>query len=225
MKYQSLLIALICAISLFNCNREASEDVNQDRIFTVYELFYNANEDKTYARATFFFSNINGTRLELSDPSEVTFNGDILTFNRLLAYYEKEYAGFVSSGTFEWIDTEENTYQNSIEVHTIDYASGIDTIDRSNSFDLAWSGDALAQDELVTVTINGENEADARIFITNDVGATSIILAKDKLGEVGQGPGTVFMDRSYSPELLDATGAGGTITGRYRPENLEVYMK
>jgi hypothetical protein len=225
MKLQSLFIALLCAITLFNCNRESSADVNQDRIYTIYELFYNANEDKTFARATFRFSNEVGTLLELSEPSQVTFNGDILTFNRVLAYYEREYAGFVDSGTFEWTDTEENTFINSAQVNNIDYAATIDTIDRSASYELNWSGNPLAEDELVTLTINGENEGDARLFTTNDIGASSIILAQNILEQVGQGPGTLFLDRSFSPELLDATGAGGRVTGRYRPKNQTPYMK
>lgn len=225
MKIQSLIIALLCTVTLFNCNRESSDAVNQDRIYTVYELFYNANEDKTFARATFHFSNELGTRLELADPSQVTFNGDILTFNRLLAYYEREYAGFIDNGTFEWIDTEENKFINTIQVNSIDYAATIDTIDRSSSYELSWSGDPLVENELVTLTINGENEGDARLFTTNDIGANSIILAQNILQQVGQGPGTTFLDRSYIPTLLDATGAGGRITGRFRPQNQMPYMK
>jgi len=225
MNYRSLLFALSLGLILSSCNSETSDNVNQDRIYTIYELFYNANQDKTYARATFRFSNEVGTLLELSDPSMVSFNGDELTFNSVLAYYEREYAGFVESGTFEWTDTEENVYQNTVEVHTIDYSGTIDTIDRSSSYELAWEGDPLAEDELVTVTINGENEGDARVFTTNDIGSSSIILSKNLLGQVGQGPGTIFMDRSYSPELLDATGAGGRRTGRYRAENQQPYMQ
>ena len=64
-----LVILSLLTISLFSCNREESNTVEQDRIFTEYELFYNANEDKTYARATFKFSNVFGTKLELSQPS------------------------------------------------------------------------------------------------------------------------------------------------------------
>ncbi|MCB0552469.1 MAG: hypothetical protein KDD02_02870 [Phaeodactylibacter sp.] len=52
----------------------------------------------------------------------------------------------------------------------------------------------------------------------------SIILGKDKLEKIGHGPGTAFMDRSFTPALIEATGAGGRLTGRYRPENQEVFM-
>lgn len=224
--FQFSALAALAVLILTSCVRESSEDVNQDRIFTDYELFYNANQDKTYARATFRFSNATGTNLELANPSKVTFNGDMLTFNNVLAYYEKEYAGFVQSGTFVWEDLDGNTFTNDIEIHEIAYpAGGIDTIPRNAAFDLAWEGDPLADKEFVTVTVNGENELDAQIFITNDVGSQSIILAKNQLEKVGQGPGTVWMDRSCLPGLTQETGAGGKITGRYRPENLQVYFE
>jgi hypothetical protein len=220
-----LMLFAIASVSLFSCNREASDTVDQDTIFTSYELFYNANEDKTYARATFQFSNAFGTKLELTQPSEVTFNGDILTFRPALAYYEREYAGFVTSGTFEWNDLDGNVFSNAIEVHPIDYAVGIDTISRAGSFELGWQGEPLEQFEVVTVTVNGENELDAQVFATSNIGAQSIILDKDKLERLGDGPGTVFMDRSYILQPAQATGAGGLVTGRYRPENLAVYIK
>lgn len=220
-------IALSCFAILFlaSCTREASNSVDQDRIFTVYELFYNANEDKTFARATFYFSNELGTRLELAGDSRATFNGDPLTFNAVLAYYEREYAGFVDSGTFDWVDTEGNTYQNTITVNPIEYAAAIDTIDRSASYELFWEEEPLSEEETVTVTINGENEGDARLFTTNDVGANSIILAKNLLEQVGAGPGTLLLERSFSPPIADAPGAGGRIVGRYRPVNQMIQLK
>lgn len=220
-----LSLVLLAITSLTSCIREESSAVNQDRIFTEYELFYNANEDKTYARATFKFSNAAGTNLDLSDPSKVLFNDQELTFNPLLAYYEKEFPGFVPNGTFKWTDLDGNDFVNTIEIHSIGYAPGIDTIARDAAFELNWSGNPLAQKELVTVTINGENELDAQIFTTNDVGAQSIILAKDKLSRLGAGPGKVFLDRSYLPELSEKTSAGGIILGRYRPANLSVQIK
>ncbi|MCB0563117.1 MAG: hypothetical protein KDD01_01930 [Phaeodactylibacter sp.] len=217
--------ALLCGLAIFSCNSESSDTVDQDRIFTVYELFYNANQDKTYARATFHFSNELGTNLQLAGDSKVTFEGDPLTFNPVLAYYEREYAGFVATGAFEWTDTDGSLFRNTVEIHPISFAPGIDTIDRSQSYELFWEDGELKANEIILLTINGENEGDARIFSTNDVGATSIILAKDKLSEIGQGPGTAFLERSYLPGIQEAPTAGGRITGRQRAENLEVYMK
>ncbi|MCB0683851.1 MAG: hypothetical protein KDC32_23540 [Saprospiraceae bacterium] len=221
--FLSLFATLL--LSLNSCVRESSDSVDQDRIFTDYELYYNANEDKTYARATFRFSNALGTKLELAAPSEVTFDGDLLTFNQALAYYEKTLAGFVQSGVFEWKDTEGNVFTNTISINEIGYPVELDTIVRSGSYDLIWTGDPLGDHENVTLTANGENEADAQLFFTNDTGAQNIVLGKDKLEKIGAGPGTLFMDRRYQPALSQATGAGGLLTGRYRPENAEVVFE
>ena len=205
-----------------SCQRETSDNVNQDKIYTEYELFYNANEDKTYARAIFRFSNALGTNLELADGSEVRFEGDVLTWKPVFAYYEREYAGFKTSGTFVWDDLDGNSFSNAISINEIQYPLGIDSIGRDAAFELTWDGAPLANDESVTVTVNGENEGDAKIFLTDNVGSNSIILDKDKLEGVGAGPGKIWMDRHYSPMLLQETSAGGKITGRYRPDNLEV---
>ena len=121
LSYFAALAALTMLLAS-GCFREPSDSVNQDKIYTDYELFYNANEDKTYARATFKFSNLTGTKLELSDPSEVTFEGDLRSFKPALAYYEKTLPGLVSSGTFEWKD--------------IAFPAGLDTLMRGASFTL-----------------------------------------------------------------------------------------
>ncbi|MBI5916271.1 MAG: hypothetical protein HY842_12920 [Bacteroidetes bacterium] len=223
-RFTAMLTIATLAFSFTSCIRETSDSVDQDKIFTNYELFYDANADKTYARATFTFSNLLGTKLELSNPSKVTFNGDMLSFQNALAYYEKEYAGFVESGTFVWEDTEGNTFTNEISIHEIAFPAGVDTILRSAAYELTWVGDSLSQSETVILTVNGENELDGQIFSTNNLGSQSIILDKDKLGKVGQGPGMMWLDRNYLPALTQATSAGGIINGRYRPTNQPVYF-
>lgn len=218
------LLIVFVALTIFSaCEREDSADVNQDRIYTKYELFYNANEDKTYARAVFRFGNALGTLLELSEPSQVSFNGDVLSFKPALAFYEKEYAGFVESGTFTWQDTEGLTYINSITVNTIDYPE-IDTIPRNAAYELFWIGDSLSNNESVTLSANSVLEGDAQVFTQTNINAKSIILALNKLEKLGQGTGTLWMDRLFSPDLDEKTDAGGEITGRYRPVNKEVYF-
>ncbi|MDD3875109.1 MAG: hypothetical protein PHT69_00650 [Bacteroidales bacterium] len=224
-KTANYLPLVILGIMLLNaCAREESSDVNQDKIHTAYELFYNANEDKTYARATFKFSNALGTNLKLTSPSEVTFNGDVLTFKDALAYYEKEYAGPISTGTFKWVDTDGNEFENTISLKSINYPTPLDTISRSAAYELFWVGDSLIDNEKVVLTVNGVLEGDAQIFTQDNVNAKSIILALNQLQALGQGNGTLWMDRYFTPALSEKTSAGGLITGRYRPINKSVYL-
>lgn len=220
------LFALFAALMLnTGCERENSDTVAQDKIHASYELFYDANVDKTYARATFKFSNALGTNLQLVDPAEVSFEGDRLVWKEALAYYEKEYAGLVSTGEFMYVDLDGSTFINSVTINNIDYPANLDTIARDAAYELFWVGDPLAADEDVRVTVNGVLEGDLQSFINADDGATSIILGKNKLEQLGQGQGTVWMDRRNSPPIQQATSAGGITTGRYRAPNATPYLK
>lgn len=225
MRY-TLFILSICSI-LFTtaCQRESSADVNQDRIYTHYELFYNANEDITYARAWFRFGSITGTQLELAAPSEVTFEGDKLAFNKVLAFYEKQYPGLKSTGKFHWEDTEGKAFDNTVTIHAIDFGVVPDSIARTSALTIPWTGDALGADEAVGTWINGENEGDAQAAITIETGATALIVPLNKLEKVGAGPGKIYLERRSAPALAEATGAGGYGAGVYRAKTQNVVFK
>ncbi len=216
---------ILTTLFFIGCRSEESELVDQDTIYTTYELFYNANQDITYARAWFRFGNALGTPLRLSDPSEVTFNGNLLTFIGELSYYEKEFSGFISNGTFEFTDIKGEKYENSITTPVITFASDIDTISRNSSYELFWTGGIILENERVGVFVNGENENDAQVATTNDIGSESIILPKNNLEQIGKGPGIIYMDRTYEIEVIQGTSKGGRIRGRYRAENEAVYFK
>lgn len=225
MRYTLFIFAWVFMILVSSCQRESSADVNQDRIFTHYELFYNANEDITYARAWFRFGSITGTQLELAAPSEVTFNGDKLAFNGLLAFYEKTYAGLVSTGTFIWEDTEGKVFENKVTINSIDFGTMPDSVARNAAFTIPWTGAALGQDEVVGVWINGENEGDAQAAVTIETGATSLIVPANKMAKVGAGPGKIYLERRYAPALPETTGAGGYGAGIYRAQTRNVVFK
>lgn len=209
---------------MYSCQSEVSDDVNQDRIYCEYELSYNANQDKTYAKAIFKFGNALGTLLQLSAPSEVRFNGDLLTFNNVLAYYEKSYAGFINTGTFSWKDTQGNEYNNIVNITTIDYPAGLDTIPRTSAFELFWVGDSLSANQSVVLQANGQLEGDYQIFTQTNLNSTSIIMNLNQLQQLGHGSGTLWMDRIFSSNLQQQTSAGGIIRGIYRPVNKQVYF-
>lgn len=215
---RNLLLFALFLLTASACKRESSSDVNQKRIFTQYELFYNENEDITYARAWFRFGNETGTLLELASPSTVTFEGDALAFNGVLAYYEKKYPGYKSSGTFHWEDTEGVSYDNVATIHPIAFGAVPDSVVRNAAFSIPWAGDPLAAKEIVGVWINGENEGDAQASATLETGASAIIMPANQMSKIGAGPGKIYLQRRYFPDLTEATEAGGSIHGVYRPK-------
>jgi hypothetical protein len=217
--------SILTALCFSSCAREESADVNQKRIHTTYELYYNADEDVTYARAWFRFGNGTGTLLQLSDPSQVTFEGDKLVFNGLLAFYEKKYAGLKTAGKFVFEDTEGTSYENSIDVRPISFGTLPDSIARTAAFSVPFAGGALATNEVIGLWANGENEGDAQAAITFETGTNSVIVPADKMALIGAGPGKLYMDRRFVPTIGEAPDAGGFISGVYRAKTASVVFK
>lgn len=210
----------------FGCGTENSADVNQDRIYTAYELYYNQNEDVTYAWARFRFGNALGTLLELTAPSTVSFDSQPMAWRPLLAYYELKLPGKVLNGTFHFEDTEGNTFENTVEIHEIAYNDTTTTIDKSAAYAYFWDGAALAADENVTFSVNGNAEGDARIFLANAVGDESVIFTVNKMEALPAGQAAdCWLDRRYEPAIVESPAAGGNLIGRYRPTNIEIVFQ
>lgn len=225
MKRFSFILLAFALISLSSCLREDSENVNQDRIWVHYELFYDANEDITRARATFRFGGITGTKLQLTEPSEVRFNGDVLGFKQGLAYYEEAYPGVVQEGTFEFVDLNDNQYVNDAYLNSIDFPEVFGPIDQNAAFELDWVGDPLADNELVSVWLNGINEGDAQLFLEEVEGSTSIILPQNRLENLPTGNTDAYIERTVSPQVQQAAEVGALITGKYRGDQRTVEIQ
>ncbi|MEL6676191.1 MAG: hypothetical protein AAFR61_28555 [Bacteroidota bacterium] len=228
----TLVLCLASATFFQACvEAEPSDLVDQDRIFTDYELFYNENTDVTRATAIFRFgSGVTGTPLELAGSSEVSFEGEMMVKKvepiTNITYYVVEMAGKTSTGTFRWEDTEGTVYENAITLVEIGYPADLPaTLSRTESFTLTWDGTALGADESVAVTVDGPNAFNEKVFTQSAQGSTSIILTKDKLDDIDPGEGKLFMDRNFSPEIMQAPGAGGRITAKYRPVNPSITIE
>lgn len=220
-----LSLAGMMAMLFTGCLREDSENVNQDRIWAHYELYYNANEDITYARATFRFGHAAGTRLELTEPSEVRFNGTPIPFRPALAYYERAINGYIPEGTFDFTDIDGNTYTNDAEIREVHHPEEITTISLSQASAYPWVGDAVSSRENVTLIITSSDNVNAETFSTSAIGATELVLPLTQLEKLTPGVGNAVMDRRYTPEISQATSAGGAITGRYRAVNQSVTLE
>ncbi len=217
------LLALVLLLSA--CARDVSMNVNQDSIYTEYRIVYDDDQGKSFARATFRFSGATGTILELSAPAEVTVDGEPMAWKPLLGYYEKEYAGIDSQATFLYSDLDNNTYENKVLIaKAIDFPAGLDTLSKGDAFTLSWTGAALGTNESVIVTINGANEADAKVFTQTAPGSSSIILEKNKLEGLVLGTATVLMERFTVQVLEEGTPEGGAVWSRYLADPIQVVV-
>lgn len=213
---------------LTSCAKEDSNDVNQDKIYTEYELFYNQNDDKTHALAQFHFGGPTGTLLELTDSTgaSVTFNGTVMPYAPLWGAHHLEFAGNITSGTFSYTNTDGTVFTNSIPstgVESINYPIGFDTIVKSQAETFAWAGTALAADQHVSLFVGSWTWGQDALFYTDALGATDLVMGIQAKTNLAEGQSTVYMDRVLRVDAAQAPPThGGVVRYRYRPTNVTV---
>ena len=215
----------ILAITITGCEKEISKNVDQAKIWTYYELHYNEAENKTYATATFRFSNQNGTKLMLSDPSTATVDGAELEWQSENGYYRNEFSGLKATASFNWVDLDGNSYTNEIELRDVNFPNPVNNLLFSDSItSFMWAGLPLDSNESVSLTIDGVGETDRRIFSIDTLGATTITFDSLALSQIDSGMVSLVLDKRYSPELLEQTERGGLIIGRYQTDTVQALL-
>lgn len=218
------LIALLAlsALAMSACQMaEQSVNVNQQRIWTSYELHYDANTDLTTAKASFRFGNSLGTPLDLTSPSEVRFNGEPLSRTVQpgtgFVSYERTFAGEVSAGTFRFVDTEGEAYSNSVTLRPVAFPAAVGPIDNDGAYAFEWVGTALASGEDVSVTLTrfGTQGAALGLFRQTQDGSRTLVMDAVQLRSVTPGDVTLKMNREWTGTPTRAPDAGGKVTLRW----------
>ena len=219
MKKTMLFATVLLQFFLFaGCVVEPSESVDQDRIFTNYELFYDKNENKTYAKVTFRFGNALGTLLQLGGTSEVKFNNDRLDYQSL-GFYEKVYPGLVTAGTFAFKDAKGTVYTNATPtMRAVDFPNTNLSVPRNASFTLNFTGEPLAAGENVGVLIGTE------LFLQINANTNSVNLSSNQLAKLNPGPYAAVMDRYRISDISQKPSAGGAVTVKYRTGNKNIQI-
>ncbi len=223
---KTLLFIIACA-GFSACKKEVSSKIDQDKIWTYYLLHYDQNTDLTHASATFRFSSQNGTRLMLSDTSNVLVDGSEMVFNEQLGLYEFEFSGKKDSAEFIWTDLDGLVFRNKAFLRDVSYPAVLaDTLFQSDSVSyFVWEGAALDSFESIQLTIDGSSNTDARIFKADTVGATMITIDSLTLKLITVGSAGLILEKSYSPPLTEQTARGGWRIGKYRVADRTIQVK
>lgn len=220
----TLILGLfIIPLILVSCQKEDSSDVTQDSIYTVYELFYNENTDKTIAVVRLRFGSPTGTLLQATGTAQCTFNGDVLPYSTVYNGHAKEYAGLITTGTFSYTNTEGVTVTNTPPTMTmLTHPSDLDTIAKSQVNTYTWQGDALAANERIDLFVGTWTWGQDAIFYTSNAGANNLVMGTNQVGALAVGGATLFVDRVHEVGITQGTSEGGVIRTRYRPMNIQV---
>jgi len=208
-----------------SCETESSNDVNQDRIFAYYELYYNADQDVTYARASFRFGGITGTLLELTSPAYVKFNDSFLTYKPTFAYYEATFPGVVQEGDFYYYDLDSNVFINHAVIRPIDLAENLENIVKGHVYELSFTGDSLRSNEIVSAFINSSLGTDLQTFMQTNLLSTSILMPADRTIVMTLGINTVYVRRNFTNTTQQATTVGAEIHGIWQSHSRQVHVE
>lgn len=211
-----IFLLFACVLVLTSCVKEDSKNVEQDSIYTIYELFYNQNADRTTAQATFRFGGPGGTLLKLSSPAISTFDNDELNYNQVLGFHQREYAGLKNAGTFTYTDLNNDQFTNATAtIIPLDFPD-VDTIDAGSSFTFIWTGAPIAEGETVSLTMDGTQQNNFEIVASSAIGDPELILPASKLQKLGQGNATCTLIRTHNRATVDeGTSKGGRMAVWY----------
>lgn len=217
------LALAILAVSA--CKREDSANIDQQRIYADYEYTYDGDSYQSIAEVTFRLDNSKGTKIELSDPANVRFNGEAMSYKNSSGSYRLNSSVNVIGGTYKYTDMGTQTYENSTAALTyIDLPYGLSAISRNGSFFLPWSGDPLQAGEAITVTISGGDQSGSETWTINTVGASYIVLDQYKLNDLRAGTAYIQIKRQVVSGIHQSTLAGGKITSTYLSHKLQIWV-
>ncbi len=215
-----LSMPLLAGASSRGCGGEDSSVVRQDRVFTQYWLFYDANADVTYARATFRLGHALGTVLELTDPAKVTFNEKALSFQQVPGWHELQLPGRVT-GTFRYTNVDGQRFQVEVSALPDTSLPMAMSIPAGQPYTFTWTGAPIARDERLEVIVTGENKLDFSIIEQRGIGAADVVLPADKTRRFNA-QGWLGLRRTLESVPRESPDAGGMVWATSQPKDARV---
>jgi hypothetical protein len=221
-----LFLPFLGLLLLSACAKENASDVNQDKIYTDYEVFYDKNTDKTIVLAKFNFGGPTGTILELDSTATVKFNNDILGYNAVYGGHYREYAGRITSGTFTYTNLNNVSYVNQMPAgDTVAFQPSFTQLQKSAAQTITWLGPVLAANQSVGIFVGTYTWGQAALSWQDVDGATNVVLGISQMSSLTPATtATVFMDRQTETVISQGTAEGGKIRTKYRALNQTIQI-
>lgn len=209
-------ILLIGVLIFSSCKREDSVNIDQQRIYVNYEYVFNSHTMQSTATATFRLDNSKGTKIELSNPARIDFNGEGMAYRNSSGSYQVSTSANTIGGLFKYTDLETAAYSNATAPLTyIELPYAITSISRNGNFFLPWEGSPLQAGETITVTISGGSQSGSTTWTTHTIGHSYMILDQNKLSNLVQGTAEIQITRELVTGIQQSTLAGGRMTSTY----------
>ncbi|MFT5778168.1 MAG: hypothetical protein ACI837_001124 [Crocinitomicaceae bacterium] len=219
----TLGITLVSVLFFTACKKESSVNVDQNRIYSTYNVEYDQNSNRTTVKATYRVDHNSGQKIELTYPSRVDFDGEQMAYRKMGGYYDLSRNGNALNREIIYHDIDGKVFSNSGSViSSIDVPVGLNGISRSGNFFLPWVGAPLASGETITVTISGGSQTSSKTFTANSVGQNYIILDQFKLNDLIAGTAKIQIKREITGSLIQSNLSGGRISSTYNGRKITI---
>lgn len=219
----TLGIAMMSLLFFTACKKEASINIDQNRIYSDYEVTFSEMTNQTVTRASFRVDHNSGKKIELTYPSRVGFNDENLAWRNLGGTYDGTRYGNHLNGHFTYFDVDQNSFVNTgAEVNPIDVPFGINNINKNGNFFLPWTGAVLQSGETVKVIISGGDQTGSKTFTATAIGSSYISLEQYKLNQLVAGTAKIQIQREKVSGLEQSNLSGGRITSIYQGRKVTI---
>ncbi len=174
-KMKTLIVIVVITFfsGCYSSQVEESKYVNQSRIFQRYDIVYNASAKSYRAEAIFRFGGKKGTTLKLSNPSNVTINGENLDitskfFGGVEYALAKNKQLIPGAYTFVFEDFDGKSYSNSYYLNTFEKVNIPTKIRRGEDLPISWTH-KVKGDEIVSISIYEKTSIKEDINVENYV--------------------------------------------------------
>gem|GEM_PF-6098974 len=220
-----LFFIALLMLTFSSCVTERPADVGTESVWTHYQLNFNQEDSITTAKViTRFESNI-GAKFQLHDHAVLRFNDEPLVWNTLEACYTLEIDSFIGEGQFKYIDVDDRTFLNDIEILQANFPVELDTISRFASYELAWEGPPIGENDNIIVTMRSLENSTVMQYFENAETATEVHINIDFLQQFpNRYSEWELQRRGVNPEVY-APLSGGVVEWTYVPDNQIVYLE
>lgn len=219
----TIAIALLSVLFFTACKKEESINIDQNRIYSDYEISYDQMTNQTVTQAIFRFDHTSGKKIELTYPARVGFENNSLAWRNISRSYSATRSGNHLNGSFAYFDVDGNRFTNSgVILNPIDLPWGMNNISKSGNFFLPWEGEALQSNETVKVIIGGGSQSGSKEFIATTIGSSYISLDKYDLNKLVTGTAQIQVQREKTTGLAQSNLSGGRITSTYKGRKVNI---
>lgn len=201
----------IALIALTGCPSNEvmeSKNVAQSEIYQYYSVSFDEESNETYINAEFRVAGPNGTTLVLSEPSDITCNGEELKIATYLlggAHYTLSKGEQINTVNLEFIDFDKKSYKNRFDLNTAQLST--DNMVLSPGLQIPFTGPDRFPGEELSLEIIGDSLAST---IEANWVEKRFDLTNEALSKFGKGEKLYLkINRFREGTLSEATSRGG----------------